>query len=407
MLISFPLHLSVFFSFFCLECVPIFQYVFLSSADCLFCFVAILTLYNEWIMSMSINIFHCIFVSLYHCFVFMLVLQSDCHLKSLNWRVSSFLCLFLCISLRLSLTLLMYLSLSLFVCPNVSLFVFLCLFLCISLCLSVPIFYVHISLCLSLPVLMYLSLSFFAFSYVSLFVFLWLSLCIYLWLSLPVLMYLFLYVFVYFSLCISLVFLAYFYGRTAHVAEQSLLPQVQVDRGQGVAGHTWVEEGVRHVEQRPLDGGDVVAVLADHLGKCKKCFYGFNGKISPLSHIWRTSDRVSWTPLRSRPSCGWCLMHTHIRIWPRNRNHNRKYFTTLASDILRMSSSCASVKRVSGLSPSYQNLSHFRRFRNWIPVHAGYISSCISGLQYCTVLYRIYVHCTVYSTLCTLNQYFF
>ena len=85
-------------------------------------------------------------------------------------------------------------------------------------------------------------------------------------------MYLSLYVFVYFSLCISLVFLAYFYGRTAHVAEQSLLPQVQVDRGQGVAGHTWVEEGVRHVEQRPLDGGDVVAVLADHLGKCKKCF---------------------------------------------------------------------------------------------------------------------------------------
>ena len=290
----------------------------------------------------------------------------------------------------------MYLSLSFCAYSYVSLFVFLCLFLCISLCLS-------------LPVLMYLSLSFFAFSYVSLFVFLWLSLCIYLWLSLPVLMYST-------SFCMSLSTFLYVSLLSFLPISMDVLPTLQSSRS---FHRSKLTEGRALQGTRGLRKGSGTSNSAlwmvvtwsqfsqTTLANVKNVFYGFNGKISPLSHIWRTSDRVSWTPLRSRPSCGWCLMHTHIRIWPRNRNHNRKYFTTLASDILRMSSSCASVKRVSGLSPSYQNLSHFRRFRNWIPVHAGYISSCISGLQYCTVLYRIYVHCTVYSTLCTLNQYFF
>jgi hypothetical protein len=59
--------------------------------------------------------------------------------------------------------------------------------------------------------------------------------------------------------------LAYFNGRAADGAEETLLPQVQVDRRQCAAGHAGVEERVRHVEQAALDGDHVVAVVADHL----------------------------------------------------------------------------------------------------------------------------------------------
>ena len=41
---------------------------------------------------------------------------------------------------------------------------------------------------------------------------------------------------------------------------------------------------------------------------------------------------------------------------------------TFESVILRISASCASVNRIRGLPFSYQNRSHFRRFRNWIPI---------------------------------------
>ena len=61
--------------------------------------------------------------------------------------------------------------------------------------------------------------------------------------------------------------ITYFDRRAAHSAEQPLLPQVQIDGGEGGAGDTRIQKGVRHVEQPPLDGGHVVAVVADHLGQ--------------------------------------------------------------------------------------------------------------------------------------------
>ena len=270
----------------------------------------------------------------------------------------------------------MYLSLSFCAYFYVSLFVFLCQFLCISLCLS-------------LPFLMYLSLSFCGCPYVSIFGFHCLFLCI--------------------SLCMSLSTFLYVSLLSFLPISMDVLPTLQSSRSfhRSKLTEGRALQGTRGLRKGSGTSNSALWMVVTWSQFSQTTLANVKNVVYTCCHTWRTSDRLSWTPFRSRPSCGWCLMHTHMRIWPRNRNHNRKYFTTLASDILRMSSSCASVKRVSGLSPSYQNLSHFRRFRNWIPVHAGYISSCISGLQYCTVLYRIYVHCTVYSTLCTLNQYFF
>ena len=41
---------------------------------------------------------------------------------------------------------------------------------------------------------------------------------------------------------------------------------------------------------------------------------------------------------------------------------------TLDKVTLRISASCASVNRISGFPFSYQKRSHFRKFRNWIPI---------------------------------------
>ena len=56
-------------------------------------------------------------------------------------------------------------------------------------------------------------------------------------------------------------------GLVAHVAAHALLPQVEVDLGQRAAGHARVEEGVGHVEERALDVGDGVAVVAHCLAQ--------------------------------------------------------------------------------------------------------------------------------------------
>ena len=56
-------------------------------------------------------------------------------------------------------------------------------------------------------------------------------------------------------------------GLVAHVAAHALLPQVEVDLGQRAAGHARVEEGVGHVEERALDVGDGVAVVAHRLAQ--------------------------------------------------------------------------------------------------------------------------------------------
>ena len=56
----------------------------------------------------------------------------------------------------------------------------------------------------------------------------------------------------------------------AHVADSAadaLLPQVEVDGRQGRAGHARVQEGVGHVEHRPLDVRHGVAVVAGDLGQ--------------------------------------------------------------------------------------------------------------------------------------------
>ena len=61
--------------------------------------------------------------------------------------------------------------------------------------------------------------------------------------------------------------LAYVYGLVAHVARDTFLPQIEVDGGQCAAGNTWVEERVGNVEQRSLDVGHGVAVVAHRLGQ--------------------------------------------------------------------------------------------------------------------------------------------
>ena len=57
------------------------------------------------------------------------------------------------------------------------------------------------------------------------------------------------------------------YGLVTNIAGDSLLPQVQVDGGQGTAGDPRVQERVRNVEESSLDVGDCVAVVTHHLGQ--------------------------------------------------------------------------------------------------------------------------------------------
>lgn len=57
------------------------------------------------------------------------------------------------------------------------------------------------------------------------------------------------------------------YPHVAHVAGDSLLPQVEVDGGKRRAGDPGVEEGVGHVEHGSLDVRDLVAVVAGDLGE--------------------------------------------------------------------------------------------------------------------------------------------
>ena len=59
-------------------------------------------------------------------------------------------------------------------------------------------------------------------------------------------------------------------GLDAHVADfagDALLPELQVDSGQGVAVDPGVQERIRDVEESPLDGGQLVAVVANDLGE--------------------------------------------------------------------------------------------------------------------------------------------
>lgn len=55
--------------------------------------------------------------------------------------------------------------------------------------------------------------------------------------------------------------------RRAHVAHDPLLPQVELDGGQGAARHPGVQERVGHVEHGPLDVGHLVAVVAADPGQ--------------------------------------------------------------------------------------------------------------------------------------------
>lgn len=57
------------------------------------------------------------------------------------------------------------------------------------------------------------------------------------------------------------------YGLVTNITRHPLLPEVQVDGGQGRAGNTRVEEGVGHIEQCSLDVGDSVTVVTHHLGQ--------------------------------------------------------------------------------------------------------------------------------------------
>ena len=65
-------------------------------------------------------------------------------------------------------------------------------------------------------------------------------------------------------------------------AGHPLLPELQVDVGQGVAGHPGVQERVGNVKQTTLDRGNLVAIGTSHLNMVEHThfYYDANGTIA-------------------------------------------------------------------------------------------------------------------------------